>query len=136
MEINPELLSNASLLIIEIGNSHVSVATYFGDSVRTHQRFAHDQLSGMLDYADEAWQALGEEQIKAIAIGSVVPKMLESVRESVGQRIDGPVFVVGEELHRPMSLAVEQPEKVGIDRICCAAAAYEVIGRACVVASF
>jgi type III pantothenate kinase len=35
-----------------------------------------------------------------------------------------------------MSLAVEHPERVGIDRVCSAAAAYDVIGRACVAASF
>lgn len=136
MDINPEFLSNANLLIVEIGNSHVSVATYLGDSVRTLQRFAHDQIPAMLDHADEAWQALDEEHVKAIAMGSVVPSILETVREKIGERIDSPIFVVGEVLHRPMSLAVEQPEKVGIDRICSAAAAYEVIGRACVVASF
>ena len=46
------------------------------------------------------------------------------------------LLVVGEELHRPMNLAVEAPESVGIDRVCCAAAAYERIHQACAVASF
>jgi len=35
-----------------------------------------------------------------------------------------------------MSLALEHPESVGIDRICAAAAAYDTLKRACAVASF
>jgi type III pantothenate kinase len=136
MEYDPELISTAHLLIVEIGNSHVAVATLISDSVRTHQRFSHSEIEALLNHAEEAWEALDSEQVKAIAIGSVVPKVMEVVREGLERRIDSHIFVVGEELHRPMSLAVESPEKVGIDRICSAAAAYEVIGRACVVASF
>src|SRR5262249_45560659 len=73
---------------------------------------------------------------KAAAAGSVVPKVLEEVRDCLAKHFDSPLLIVGQELHRPMSLAVEAPEKVGIDRICSAAAAYEVIRAACVIASF
>jgi type III pantothenate kinase len=136
MELNPDLLGNANLLILEIGNSHVAIATYVNNSVRTHRSFTHSQIPEKKDHAEEAWEALGEEQTKAVAIGSVVPQMLVRLQTALAEVIDAPTFVVGNELHRPLSLAVENPEKVGIDRICAAAAAYEVIGRACVIASF
>jgi type III pantothenate kinase len=77
-----------------------------------------------------------EDRVKAIAAASVVPDVLPDLRTRLADTLQSPLLEVGHELHRPMSLAVENPERVGVDRICSAAAAYETIGRACVVASF
>lgn len=126
----------ASLLIFEIGNSHVAVATAVGNSIRTNHRFAHDQFDAILHHADEAWAALPDDRVKAVAAASVVPSVLAELRERLENRYEEPLMAVGDELHRPMVLAAEAPETVGIDRVCSAAAAYDVIGRACTVASF
>jgi len=131
-----DLQTNAGLLILEIGNSHVSVATCVAGQICTRQRFGHDQAAETLDHAVEAWSALPGDRLKAIVAASVVPRRLEALRAAIVERLGAPVLVVGRDLHRPMSLAVEAPELVGIDRICSAAAAHDVIGGACVVASF
>jgi type III pantothenate kinase len=128
--------SAASLLIFEIGNSHVSVATSVGNSIRTNHRFSTVQFDNLLRHADEAWAALPDDRLKAVAAASVVPTVLDELRRNLEDRYEAPLMAVGDELHRPMSLAVEAPESVGIDRVCSAAAAYDVIGRACAVASF
>ncbi len=135
MSLSPELLSNANLLIVEIGNSHVTIATYVGHAVRTWAKFGHSDLDKIAAYATESFEALGEDTIRAVVYASVVPDVLATVRDRLTTELDAPAFVVGEDLHRPISLAVENPERVGIDRVCSAAAAYEVIGRACAVAS-
>jgi len=44
------------------------------------------------------------------------------------------ILVVGDELPAPIDAKIEKPESVGMDRLCCAAAAYAAEGRACVVA--
>lgn len=126
----------ANLLIVEIGNSHVSVATAVDGRIYSNERFEPDATSEIVAQAVKAWEALGEEKIKAVAVCSVVPDVLAELRELLSERLDQPINVVGENLHRPLSLAVETPDTVGIDRICSAAAAYEVMGGACVVASF
>jgi type III pantothenate kinase len=46
------------------------------------------------------------------------------------------VYVIGKEIPLPMSLWVDEPAKVGTDRVVSAAAAYDVIGDAVVVADF
>lgn len=127
---------NASLLIFEIGNSHLSVAAAIDGAVRTSERFARDQLDDALAYAETAWTALPEDRRRALAAASVVPESLHSLRQRIGERFDDPLLVVGQDLHRPMSLAVESPDSVGIDRVCAAAAAYDVLKKACAVASF
>jgi len=126
----------ASLLILEIGNSHIAVATAIKQQIRTHERFGHDQLDAILDHAEQAWAALPEKGIRAVATASVVPSVLATVKDRINQRLDSPALVVGADLRRPMVLAVESPESVGVDRVCSAAAAYDQIRAACVVASF
>ena len=128
--------ANATLLVLEIGTSHVSVATSIDGRIFTNERFEHGRLDEVAQHAREAWAGLPENRARAVVAGSVVPSILEAVRRRVSTALDQPVRVVGEDLHRPLSLAVEAPERVGIDRICAAAAAYETLEHACAVASF
>ncbi|MFH1418508.1 MAG: type III pantothenate kinase [Planctomycetota bacterium] len=128
--------ANASLLILEIGNSHISVATSIGQKIRTCESFGHDQIDAAVDCAKQAWAALPDDRLRAVAAGSVVPDVLARLRTAVSEALQSPVLVVGEELHRPLSSAIESPESVGIDRICAAAAAYDEVRAACVIASF
>lgn len=128
--------AKANLLIIEIGNSHVSVATVLDGQVFSSERFGHDQQDAILAAAENGWNALPADRLRAIAAASVVPNVLDALKGAIGDRLGSPVLVVGDELHRPLSLAVEAPESVGIDRVCSAAAAYETLGHACVIASF
>lgn len=128
--------ANANLLIIEIGNSHVSVAASVEQRIRTHERFAHSAVEELLDHAAQAWAALPDKFLKAVVAAGVAPSLLATLRQRVQERLGLPVLVVGADLHRPMLLAVDSPESVGIDRVCSAAAAYDQIRAACVIASF
>lgn len=131
-----EHLVHASLLIIEIGNSHISVATDIGSDIRTNIRFKREQTDEVLETAEQSWNALPEDRVRSVIAASVVRETLHVVRERMGERLNEPIRVVGEDLHLPITLAVESPKSVGIDRICSAAAAYDRIGRACAVAGF
>lgn len=128
--------AKANLLIVEVGNSHFTIATQINEQVCTNERFRHDQVDDAIEHAKQAWKAMPDDIIKAIAAGSVVSSVLEELDARLGEQFDTPVMTVGDQLHRPMSLAVEKPESVGIDRVCCAAAAYDRIQQACVVTSF
>ncbi len=128
--------ANAALLILEIGNSHVSVAASVSGTIYTNERFTHDRFDEVIGRAEESWAALPEDRIRAIAACSVVPDILHSLRDQVLERLSQPILVVGESLHRPLSVALDHPESVGIDRLCSAAAAYDSLRHACAVASF
>lgn len=128
--------AQANLLILEIGNSHVSVAACVGGSIRTDKRFGLDQSDDVVAYCEEAWSALPEDHRRALAAASVVPDALDRLRERIQESLNDEMMVVGESLQRPMTLAVEAPELVGIDRVCAAAAAYDGVRGPCAVASF
>jgi type III pantothenate kinase len=127
---------NASLLILEIGNSHISVASAIKGSIRTNERFEIDALDQVSEHARRVWEALPEHLGRAVVAASVVPDVFARVQHSISAALATTVHVVGGDLRRPISLAVEAPESVGIDRVCCSAAAYDRIRRACVTASF
>ncbi len=135
-ELDQSRLANANLLILEIGNSHVSIATLIRGKIHTNLRFEPTDLAGIGETADAAWAALPEDYERCVVIGSVVRPTLANVRDMLAQKLNTEIRVVGEEIHRPMPLATEHPERVGIDRVCAAAAAFDVLKKSCVVASF
>lgn len=131
-----ESLAAASLLILEIGNSHVSVATHIGGRIYTNQRFADDQVDEVVATAAQAWDAFPDDRPRAVVAGAVVPTILKQLSDRLSERLDRRIMLVGRELQRPLTLAIEAPASVGIDRVCSAAAAYDTLKRACAVASF
>jgi type III pantothenate kinase len=136
LDVIDETLADASLLILEIGNSHASVATAVEGKIYTNQRFGLDQLADIVAAGADSWAALPEDRTRAIVAAGVVPETLKDIRDRLSAELSYPIMVVGEELHRPLSLALESPESVGIDRVCSAAAAYDTLEHSCVVASF
>jgi len=131
-----DTLAGAGLLILEIGNSHASVATAVAERIYTNQRFGLDQVAEVVAAGVESWAALPGDRTRAIVAAGVVPSVLKTIRDTLSAELSQPIMVVGEELHRPLSLALESPMSVGIDRVCSAAAAYDTLEHACVVASF
>ncbi len=136
MDAIDDTLAGASLLVLEIGNSHASVATAVAGRVYASQRFGLDQVADVVAAGAESWAALPEDRTRAIVAAGVVPSALKDIRDRLSAELSQPIMVVGEELHRPLSLAIESPESVGIDRVCSAAAAYDTLEHSCVVASF
>jgi len=52
--------------------------------------------------------------------------------QALGER----AYIIGKDIPLPMTCWVDEPEKVGTDRVVSAAAAYDVVGDAVVVADF
>jgi len=124
------------LLVVEIGNSHVALATMAGTEVRTLARLNQDELSELSDATEAAWESLPDEATRGVAIGSVVPETLQRVLAVVHASLHVEPGIVGRNVRLPLSVAVAQPETIGVDRVCAAAAAYERFASACAVASF
>lgn len=124
------------LLVVEIGNSHLSLATFAGIDVRTVQRLNRDELSDLSDAIEAAWESLPDDSGRAIAIGSVVPDTLQRVLSIIHAAVHVEPGVIGRNVRLPLTAAVDRPEAIGVDRVCAAAAAYERFGGACAIASF
>jgi type III pantothenate kinase len=73
-----------------------------------------------------------------IVVASVKPDWTEEVRQIVKKELNEKILEIGagKDVPLPMELDVDEPGKVGVDRVLCAFAAYSVIGDAVVVADF
>ena len=82
----------------------------------------------------ELWQSISPP--RKVAAASVNPPALEALRAAVAEHLGEELLVVGDQLPLPIDTALPHPERVGTDRLCCASAAFDRLGVACVVADF
>lgn len=125
-----------ALLVIEIGNSHVALAQLTGRAVRSVQRCLPDELDELRAAIEPAWETLPDDADRQVAVGSVVPAVLERVVTIVHEELHRQPIVIGRDTRLPLSMAIERVETIGVDRVCAAAAAFERFEEACAVASF
>lgn len=124
-----------ALLAIDIGNSRIGVGIWDGDGLHDAQRFAADRPDVGREILAETWRRTGDGH-RAVVIASVNPRQTPAVQEWAEEVSGRSAWRVRDDLPLPMPLDIENGQEVGVDRVCSAAAAYERIGRACVVASF
>ena len=97
----------------------------------------------MTSCLESAWQKIplveGSKENKrdgVIVISSVKPSWTEVIRQIAKERLDEEIHIIGKDIPLPISVWVDEPEKVGTDRVVSAAAAYAVVEDAVVVADF
>ena len=72
----------------------------------------------------------------AVVLASVVPDAVGWIRDCVTSVAKVRAPVVGSEIPLPIPVAVREPDRVGVDRVCAAAAAFDRSGHACTVVDF
>jgi type III pantothenate kinase len=120
------------LLVIDIGNTSVAMGIWDHGDIRAAESFACSEFDLIRVLIAYLWKELGAS--KAIVACSVVPDMLEQLKSVAVDVVGEDVLVVGDDIPVPIEAKIEKPESVGMDRLCCAAAAYATEGRSCVVA--
>ncbi len=120
------------LVVLDIGNTSVSVGVWQNREIRVHTWVPSSEPDLLADTFSEYWETLtGPKQVAAC---SVVPDQLEKIRKIVADQTGQVLQVVGESLPLPIAVEIGDPETVGRDRLCCAAAAYAISGTACAIA--
>jgi len=120
------------LLVADIGNSSTKLAIWDGTDIRAFTTLATPDSEKIASQITEYWKAM-ELPRQAIAC-SVVPERLMLVRKMTKDLCQNDIMVVGQDIPIPLEVKIEKPETVGLDRICCAAAAFFIEGQACAVA--
>ena len=123
-----------SVLACDCGNSTIRIACAEGQEISGAQTFHLGKLSPLAEAIGKLWQDMPSP--RAIVAASVNPAALKALEAAASQAVQQDVLVVGRDLPLPMPTALEHPESVGVDRLCCAAAAYDRLSDACVVADF
>ena len=130
-----------NIVAIDIGNTNVSVGLFLDgkeESIQSLPGAGQDDLRTCLGATWEKIPVLDSsaqgKHDGVIVVSSVKPIWTEFVRKVAQDDLGEDIYVIGDDIALPISAWVDEPDKVGTDRIVAAAAAYAVVEDAVVVA--
>jgi type III pantothenate kinase len=122
-----------NLVVVNVGNTRVAVASFVAGELGEVVRVPVDQPEEWTEQIGQAWLNVQNRDNAAIVAASVNPALEEAVANAVTDVADRRVVWIGKDLEVPYPVLTEQPEQTGVDRVLASAAAYEQMGKACVV---
>lgn len=125
-----------ALLVADVGNTRIRIAIWDDDGLHDTLAVSTHDPHQWPPAIERLWAKSAGSARRAVVIGSVRPAEGRAFAD-VAARVCGlePLFV-GDDVPLPMTVEVQQPEEVGVDRVCAAAAAYDRVHASCAVASF
>lgn len=132
-----------NIIAIDIGNTNINIGFYLDDQERSIKSIPGGSRARLTKHLESAWRQIplveGSAEGKrngVIVVSSVKPVWTDLIRQIVADALGEEILVIGKDIPLPMSLWVDEPNKVGTDRVVSAAAAYAVIEDAVVIADF
>lgn len=130
-----------NIIAVDIGNTNIEIALYLQDEEQFVKSVSGRSHAKLTDLFKAAWEKIPVSKSSkegkrdgVIVVSSVKPDWTKLVRQILKDNLDEKVHIIGEDIPLPMTLWVDEPEKVGTDRVVSAAAAYAVVKEAVVVA--
>lgn len=129
------------LVCVDIGNTNITIGIFDQDDLignyrlTTKVRRTSDEYGFMLKtFLDRSM--VHREQIEAVIVSSVVPKIMHSFRNGIVKFVGVEPIIVAPGIRSGISVQLENPRNVGSDRICDCAGAYFEYGGPVLVADF
>ncbi|HTX90360.1 MAG TPA: type III pantothenate kinase [Anaerolineales bacterium] len=127
------------LLVIDLGNTNLTIGLYEGEKLANHWRLATDhnrmpdeyglQLLGLLTNAGRTITDLS-----GVALSSVVPPLTGRVTQACREYLKQEPLVVDTGVKTGIRIRYEDPKAVGADRVCDAVAVMHLYGGpACII---
>ncbi len=133
---HPPELSPDAVAVIDVGNMSTHLGAWSAMRVTDFSRAATHHAEEFSTAYRELAGRFPRGRPAAVAMASVVPDAVPPIRHCVSSITQQEVQVVGQHVPLPIPVAVREPRRVGVDRVCAAAAAYDRTGHACVVIDF
>ena len=132
-----------NIIAIDIGNTNITIGLFLAGKEQFIKFFPGQSETELADCLKSAWQkvpiAKSSKEKKhdgVIVVSSVKPAWTKRIQQLIKETLDERTYVLGKNLPLPMKTAVDEPAKVGTDRIASAVAAYDVVEGPVVVADF
>ncbi len=129
----PEYDAAAPILVIDIGNSTVSLATVTDGALGPPVHVSVDDEAAFTQAHEAHVEAMATDAPAACVLASVVPEALARVRRYLMNLHRLEPLVVGDHIALPMDVAVADSAAMGTDRVCAAVAVYDQIESSCIV---
>ena len=124
------------VVVIDIGNTSIAVGAWDDGQVSQVSRTPTWDGRAFAAAFDCICGSLHQGRPTAIVVGSVVPAALDRVVACVKETAGLDARIVGADVALPIDVDLQSPETVGVDRVCCAAAAFDRVRQACIVVDF
>jgi len=132
-----------NIIAIDIGNTNIDIGLFLEGEEQFIKSIPGRSQTKLTDCLKSAWQKIPiaesskeKKHDGVIVISSVKPAWTKLIQKIVKDNLGEKVLIIGKDIPLPMTLWVDEPDKVGTDRVVSAAAAYAVVEDAVVVADF
>jgi type III pantothenate kinase len=132
-----------NLIALDIGNTSTTLGFFLNDKQELIQSIPNTDLAALATILKSSWariptvQASKEKKRDGVVVASSVnPKVADTIADIVRVELGEKMYLVGRDIPLALAIAVDEPSKVGTDRLVAAAAAYAVVEEAVVVADF
>ena len=132
-----------NIIAIDIGNTNINIGLFLEGKQQFVKSIPGSSRAKLKSCLKSAWAKIpvveGSKEKKhdgVIVVSTVKPTWTKIIREIAKDDLSEKIYIIGKEIPLPMSLWVDEPNKVGTDRVVSAAAAYDVVEDAVVVADF
>jgi type III pantothenate kinase len=132
-----------NIIAVDIGNTNIGVGLFLDgaeDFIRSIPGASEAEVRACLV---DSWKKIPvletsreKKRDGVIVVSSVKPVWTDLVRRIAKEDLGEKIHVIGADVPLPIKVWLDDPQKVGTDRVMAAAAAFEVVGDAVVVADF
>jgi len=132
-----------NIIAVDIGNTNIGVGLFLDGEEQFIKSFPGQGRKELTECLKATWEKIPiaessreKKRDGVIVVSSVKPAWTKLVEEIVKDNLDEKIYLIGKDISLPMTLLVDEPDEVGTDRVVSAAAAYDVVEDAVVVADF
>ena len=130
-----------NIIAVDIGSTNINIGLFLDGKEDFIRSLPGAEEAELRECLVDAWRKIpvleSSKEGKrngVIVVSSVRPASTDRVRQIAEECLDEKIRVIGDDIPLPISVWVDQPGKVGTDRVVSAAAAYAVVEDAVVVA--
>ncbi|MGF7146094.1 type III pantothenate kinase [Anaerotaenia torta] len=129
------------LLVIDVGNTNITLGVFEEMNLKASFRLTTSTIRTSDEYGLVLYDLLKAKQIQmeeitAVAIASVVPKLMHSLTSGIIKYLGLTPLIVGIGTKTGIKIGAVNPKEVGADRVVDAVAAYEIYGGPVLVIDF
>ncbi len=129
------------LLVIDVGNTNITLGVFEDVKIKASFRMTTQVARTSDEYGLLLCDLLhsrgiNTEEIEAVTVASVVPKIMYSLNSGIIKYLGKTPLIVGAGTKTGIKIATANPKEIGADRVVDAVAAYEIYGGPVLVIDF
>ncbi len=132
-----------NIIAVDIGNTNIAIGLFLDGNEEFIRSISGQAEAELRECLVDAWgkvpileSSKEKKRNGVIVVSSVRPAWTELIRQIAEEELGEKIRLIGEDIPLPISVWVDDPRRLGTDRIVSAAAAYAVVEDAVVVADF